>query len=86
MKIYFAVVSSIQGLFHKIQALHLQIQGVFKDQAVFQGVFQARANHACTRMYTQTSLMSGGNLAGVDGDVTEQKFIWRIAKSILKYN
>ena len=42
---YFAVVSSIQGLFHKIQALHQKIQGVFKDLAVFQGVFQARANH-----------------------------------------
>ena len=41
----FAVVSSIQGLFHKIQALHLKIQGVFKDLAVFQGVFQARVNH-----------------------------------------
>ena len=42
---YFAVVSSIQGLFQKIQALHLKIQGVFKGLAVFQGVFQARANH-----------------------------------------
>lgn len=48
---YFTVSSSIQGLFHKIQALLLQIQGenhfqgVFKDLAVFQGVFQARANH-----------------------------------------
>lgn len=48
---YFAVSSSIQGLLHKIQALLLQIQGVFKekiifkDLTVFQGVFQARANH-----------------------------------------
>ena len=49
---YFAVFSStgIQGLFHKIQAMLLQIQwfqGVLKDLAVFQGVFQARmrANH-----------------------------------------
>ena len=31
---YFAVVSSIQGLFHKIQALHQQIQGVFKDKII----------------------------------------------------
>ena len=48
---YFAVSSSIQGLLHKIQALLPQIQGenhfqgVFKDLTVFQGVFQARANH-----------------------------------------
>ena len=32
---YFAVVSSIQGLFHKIQALHLKSQGVFKDKIIF---------------------------------------------------
>ena len=32
---YFAIVSSIQGLFHKIQALHLKIQGVFKYKIIF---------------------------------------------------
>ena len=32
---YWAVVSSIQGLFNKIPVLFLQIQGVFKEKAIF---------------------------------------------------
>ena len=32
---YWAVVSSIQGLFNKIPVLFLQIQGVFKDKVIF---------------------------------------------------
>ena len=52
----------MQGLFHKIQALLLQSQGsfqgeenhfqrVFKDLAVLQGVFEARANHVNDYLY-----------------------------------
>ena len=32
---YSAVSSSIQGLLHKLQALLLQIQGVFKEKIIF---------------------------------------------------
>ena len=60
--------SSIKD-FHKIQALLLQIQGVFKekiifkDLAVFQGVFQASANHV-----QQQHVASNHELTHMGGD------------------